>query len=211
MSYLLVFLLSGVLGMAYWHLAIAVSGSGPATSQVTKPSQEEQPPTLLDLFLKKDFQNTLRMTDNDPALTVNWPDGTATKIRRQIYMDFPAKTKFIGFYVAHPMPPSADTSDNKSFNACMKFLEKDVLQQAFGDLEKKVAILGGHGAQADSIDDLTFSGRVVIYHEELLSIPQQADIIRAYAAKQLDVQFYGPVYLSSQVIAWHQRTEARRK
>jgi len=60
-----------------------------------------------------------------------------------------------------------------------------------------------------SIQDLTFSGRVLIYHEEFLSIPQKADIIRAYAVKNLAVQFMGSDYLATQITAWYQQHNAK--
>lgn len=120
-------------------------------------------------------------------------------------MDFPAKTKFVGFYVMPAAPPSADASGHKTFVACMKLLEADAVQQAFENVSKQVGILAGQQGQMTSIGDLTFSGRVLIYHDEFLSIPQKADIIRAYATEKLDVQFMGPDYLGTHVVAWHQK------
>jgi pyrimidine deaminase RibD-like protein len=179
------------------------------TSKVSpKDSIREKLPTLLDLF-RNDFSNALKMSDNEPAITINWLDASTTKIRRQVYMDFPAKTKFIGFYVLAAVPPSADISGNKTFSACMKLLEANAVEQAFEHVSKQVAILAGREGQMTSIGELTFSGRVLIYHDEFLSIPQKADIIRAYAAKNLDVQFMGTDYLGSQVVAWHQKHDGK--
>ncbi|MCU1341286.1 MAG: ribD 1 [Candidatus Acidoferrum typicum] len=172
-------------------------------SEVNTP-EDENPPTLLDLF-KNSFSNTLKLSDNEPAIAVDWTDASTTKIRRQVYMDFPAKTKFVGFYVPAATPPSADISGGKTFTSCMKLLEADAIQQALEHVLKQVAILAGQEGQMTSIQDLTFSGRVLIYHDEYLSIPQKADIIRAYAAKNFDVQFMGADYLGSQVIAWHHK------
>jgi pyrimidine deaminase RibD-like protein len=179
----------------------------PQTSKVTSKNdreKDEQRPTLLDLF-KNDLSNTLKITDNEPAIRIEWADASATTIRRQVYMDFTAKTKFVGFYVMPAAPPSADVSGHKTFLACMKLLEANSVQEAFEHVSKQVAILAGQEGQMTSIGDLTFSGRVFIYHDDHLSIPQKADIIRAYAGKNLDVQFMGPEYLGTQVIAWHQR------
>jgi pyrimidine deaminase RibD-like protein len=168
--------------------------------------EAEKPPTLLDLF-KNDFSNTLKMSDKEIPIAINWPDATTTKISRQVYMDFPAKTKFLGFYIPPAIPPSADISGNKTFFACMKLLEADAVQKAFEHVSKQVAVLAGREGQMTSIQDLTFSGRVLIYHDEFLSIPQKADIIRAYAAKQFDVQFMGPDYVGDQVVAWHRQRD----
>lgn len=183
----------------------------PQTSKTTPQDdtgKTEQPPTLLDLF-KNDLSNTLKITDNEPAIAVEWGDASVTKIRRQVYMDFTAKTKFVGFYVLAAAPPSADISGHRSFVACMKLLEADAIQQSFEHVSKQVAILAGQQGQMTSIGDLTFSGRVLIYHDEFLSIPQKADIIRAYATKNLDVKFMGPDYLGTQVVAWHQKHDRK--
>jgi pyrimidine deaminase RibD-like protein len=40
-----------------------------------KKLEKGKPPTLLDLF-KQDFSNTLKMSDQEPATSVNWPDGS---------------------------------------------------------------------------------------------------------------------------------------
>jgi len=91
----------------------------------------------------------------------------------------------------------------------MKLLEIDAVKQTFDHFSKQVAILGGQGDQMTSMQDLTFSGRVLIYHEEFISITQKADIIRAYATKSLDVTFMGNDYLGDQVIAWHHQHDAK--
>jgi hypothetical protein len=89
----------------------------------------------------------------------------------------------------------------------MELLRTDAVQKVFEHLSKQIAVLSGMEGQMTSIQDLTFSGRVLIYHDEFLSIPQKADIIRAYTAKQLDVQFMGTDYLGNQVAAWHRRND----
>ncbi len=179
-----------------------------ATERVTTPSKDYKPPTLLDLF-KNDFSNTLRSSDSEDAIAIKWADGTTTKIKRQVYMDFPAKAKFIGFYIPSAHPPSADVSSNKTVAACLKLLEADAIEQTFDHVSKQVYISSGYGDQMTSIQELTFSGRVLIYHEEFLSIPQKADIIKAYEAKRLGVQFMGSDYLGPKVIAWHQQQDAK--
>ncbi len=178
-----------------------------STSKPRRDNREaEKPPTLFDLF-KNDFSNTLKIGDEEVPISINWPDTTTTRISRQVYMDFPAKTKFVGFYIPGAVPPSADVSGNKTFSACVKLLEVDAVQQAFEHVSKQVAVLAGRDGQMTSIQDLTFSGRVLIYHDEFLSIPQKADVIRAYAAKQLDVQFMGSDYVGDQVVAWHRQRD----
>jgi hypothetical protein len=208
-GYLLFGLIGAILLTVYWRLTGAILRPIPQPASAAQPmatTQDDKPPTLLDLF-KRDFSNTLRSSDNEDAISINWHDGAVTKIKRQVYMDFPAKTKFAGFYIPSPTPRSADISSEKAFTACLTLLENDSVQQAFDHVSESVAILAGRDGQMTSIKDLTFSGRVLIYHEEFLSIPQKADILRAYAIKNLDVQFVGSEYLGDQVIAWHRQRE----
>jgi hypothetical protein len=196
---------------SYWWLTGVLLKPNPHPTepkQATPAAQNDNPPTLLDLF-KNDFSNTLRSSDKEDAISINWRDGATTKVKRQVYMDFPAKTKFVGFYVAAPTPRSADISGIKTFNACLTLLEHDSVQQAFDHVSQSVAILAGRDGQMTSIQALTFSGRVLIYHEDFLSIPQKADVLRAYATKSLDVQFMGSDYLGDQVIAWHRQHDAK--
>jgi hypothetical protein len=85
----------------------------------------------------------------------------------------------------------------------------DGVKETLKKIPERVAISAGYRDQTNTISDLTFSGRVVLYHEDMLSIPQKASIIKAYKKRGYDVQFRGPDYLGDQVIAWHHTHDAR--
>jgi hypothetical protein len=61
---------------------------------------------------------------------------------------------------------------------------------------------GGSEDQRDTLPDLIFTRRVLIYHEDFLSITQKADIIRAYKAKHFEVQFLGEEYVTYETGLW---------
>lgn len=166
------------------------------TSHVSAPNKEDKPPTLLELF-GKDLPSMMKTSDD--AITIKWKTGGELHIKRQLYLDFIAKTEFVGFYI----PASDPVSSADTANACMVLDESNAVKQTLDQMPKKVFVSGGYGDQMTSINDLTFSGRVLIYHEAFLSITEKADIIRAYAAKHYDVQFRGPDYLGDQTIAWY--------
>jgi len=202
-AYVVIGLSGAILACGSWWLTGVIVK--PVQQSETKPAgapagQDEKPPTLLDLFTK-DFPNTMKAADD--AIGIQWKGGEVLHIKRQLYLDFPAKTKFVGFYV----PSSDPLSSTKTHDASMGLAE--AVQQALDDIPKKVAISGGYRGEMTGIQDLTFSGRVVIYHEAFLSIPQKAAIIATYAAKHFDVQFRGPDYLGDQVIAWHHQHSAK--
>lgn len=182
-----------------------------------KPTRQEQPPTLLDFFLQRDFANTLRVHSADMSkgdITLRWKDGSSIQINEQIYLDFPAKTKFVGFYVFRPS--LADSSSEKTFLACMGLVhtwpstKSDDVQYAFHHLLDKRRVSGGSMDKMNNADELMFSGRVLLYHEDNLSILQKAEIIKAFSRKNYDVQFMGPEYLQEQLVAWSREHSVNR-
>jgi hypothetical protein len=200
-------LMSSLVALTYSGLAIWIT-VGEARSNPIPPiakAPDEKPPTLLDLF-RKDFTNTLKASDEDvDAYTISTPEGSAIKVKRQTYEDYEARTKFVGFYISRPDPPSKDFSGKDTFAACMELLKHNAVQETFDHFGKQVAVMSGYGDQMTTSKELTFSGRVVIYHEEFLSIPQKADILKEYKEKGLAVTFRGSDYLGTEAIAWHQQ------
>jgi len=199
---------SSVIGY-YWPQVkswlLKSSAPDAATSRLPVETNNK-PPTLFDLF-KRDFP-VMKSSDNEPAITIGWHDGTETKISRQVYMDFPARTKFAGFYI--PVCKSADMmSGQKTFSACLKLAEIDAVQAAFEHVSKNVGIQMGQNEQMTNMQELTFSGRVLIYHEEHLSIQQKAEILNVFAVKNQAVTFMGSDYLGTQVIAWHHQHDPK--
>jgi hypothetical protein len=162
----------------------------------------KSPPTMGDVFTN-DFPNTMKLSDD--AIGIEWKDnGTSIHIKRQLYLDFPANSKFVGFYV-----PTSNPSDlSRTTEVCLKLAQVDAVQQALDDLPKKTFIAAGLG-QTTTIQDLTFSGRVVIYHDDFLSITQQSDIIRAFAAKHYAVGFFGPNDFGKVLISWHHQHDTK--
>jgi len=155
-----------------------------------------KPPTLLDLF-HKDMSSTLKV--HDDAVSITGKDGTVLHIKRQVYFDFDANSKFVGFYISTTNPMSgAETA-----SACLILDQNNAVQEALDNLSESLQVSGGYPNQMTNAHDLRFSGRVLIYHEAFLSITEKADVIRAYAVKHQDVQFRGPDYLGDQTIAWY--------
>ena len=85
----------------------------------------------------------------------------------------------------------------------------DAVSPAIEDMKKKVAISAGDSGGLTSLQDLSFSGRVFLYHDEPLSNLQKAELTTAYHAKGFDVQFRGLEYLGPAVIAWHQKHHSK--
>ena len=173
-----------------------------STPETNWLSALKNPPTINDVFTN-DFPNTMKLSDE--AIGIEWKDnGTTIHIKRQLYLDFPANSKFVGFYV-----PTSDPSDlSRTAEACLKLAQVDAVQRALDELPKKTFIAAGLG-QTTTIQDLTFSGRVVIYHDDFLSITQQSDITRAFAAKHYAVGFFGPNDFGKTLSSWHHLHDAK--
>ncbi|MFI5102947.1 MAG: hypothetical protein ACHP9V_06220 [Terriglobales bacterium] len=161
----------------------------------------KNPPTMSDVFTN-DFPNTMKLSDEGEF---HWKDiNSVTHLKRQLYLDFPANSKFVGFYI-----PTTDPSDlSRTAEICLNLAHIDAVQHVLGELPKKTFIAAGLG-QTTTIQDLTFSGRVVIYHDDFLSITQQADIIRAFAEKHYAVGFFGPSDFGKTLSSWHHLHDAK--
>lgn len=184
---------------AYINPAI-VTFSGSGKEQRKKPpatsaAQNEKPPTLMDLF-NKDFSNMGGLTDK--GFDLRSTDGETIHVNWRVVMDFSGKSDFVAFYI-----PSADYG----YDSCLALA--DMVRPMITDLAKRIEVTGGDSGGVTSFRDLTFSGRVFIYHEWPLSNKQKADITEAYSAKGLDIQFRGIAYLGDQLIAWHQKHDAK--
>jgi hypothetical protein len=177
-----------------------VTFSGSGKEKRTKPAgtsvaQNEKPPTLLDLF-NKDFANVLSVHDN--GMDLRSQDGGTIHIGRRIFLDFHEKNEFIAFYIP---------ASKYEVESCTALA--DVIAPMIADLPNRIEVTGGDSAGVTKLRELRFSGRVFIYHEWPLSNKEKADIIEAYGAKNLDVQFRGMDYLGNQLIAWHQLHDAK--
>jgi len=199
MSFMLVISVGALLGGGLFAAALfyAINKPTPTASSQSQTAEATKPPTLISLF-NSDFPNTMKLTEAD-AIGIKFDeDGSELHITRQLYLDFPAKTQFVGFYV-----PSSLPSITRSFAACLKLVQG--VRDALDDMPKRVFVGAAFPEKMNTIHDLTFSGRVLLYHEDFLSIPQKAEIIKIYKAKNLDVQFRGPDYLGTELIAWHHK------
>jgi hypothetical protein len=156
----------------------------------------EQPPTLIGLFMYE-FPAMMKAASNFSV------DGVSLEMKQQVYLDFDGKSKFVGFYV----PGSDVILGEETYKMCMTLIE--AVRPAVDELPKRLAIKGGTGEGGNTIEELVFTGRVLIYHQAPLSIVQKADIIRAYGTKHFDVQFRGMDYVAYQDGLWRKAKEGQ--
>jgi hypothetical protein len=148
-----------------------------------------EPPILPDLF-KSGFPNTLRVEGKTWSLMSN--NAPLLSGPTKIYLDFDARTKFIAFYIPR---------SEHSYEAASGLWAN--VQGVFAGTEKNIGVQAGYHQNLTDIKDLTFSGRVFLYHEDNFSLRQLADLIDIYKSHGMALDFRGPEFLGDQVVAWY--------
>ena len=167
----------------------------PAPSPVTKP------PTMLDLFTQ-DFPTVAKAQNNLTMKDTNLP------LKEQIYLDFSAKSKFVGLYVPSTMSDGQDGGETTTA-ICEAFSVE--VEPSLKRLEKNSPMQAGMGFDnAKSLPQLMFTNQVIIYYESILPISQKTRIVKAFKEQDLDVEFRGPEYLASRVATWSRNQKERK-
>jgi hypothetical protein len=110
-------------------------------------------------------------------------------------MDYTAKSKFMGIYIPVSEPFSDSNKVTYSICALVSYDFKNFLNTSDKDVQ---ITFKNYGEQQTGNKDLTFSGRVYVYHEGNLSVEQIAELRKLYRENNLDVQFRGIDYLMFQ-------------
>jgi hypothetical protein len=141
----------------------------------------------MELF-KNDFPHLLKTFK---VMTLTSKTGKNITIIPQLYMDFQANSKFLGVYI--PTPAYTPNVEDETFEICFYILYnyKHLLDISKGS-EVKMKLVG---EESTKDKDLTFSGRVFIYHDSELTVDKIAELRKLYRKNNLDVQFRGSDYL----------------
>jgi hypothetical protein len=154
------------------------------------PKPTLMPKTVKQLF-ETEFPALLKLTS---ALDATFADGTKLQVPMYVYHDYDSNADFVGFYVPH---------SPHLFDVALSLIagHKDEYQK----LRKEIQIetKGPGDLVTVKSEDLTFTGRVYLYHEDELSLRQLADLTDAYKAANLIVQFRGQSYAAGK---WLQET-----
>src|ERR1700674_978347 len=185
---------------AYLHTKIPRLPPDAPTWTDTSP----EPKTISALFTQ-DFPTIMKMSDD--SIAIEWKDtGGVLHLKRQLYLDVPAKKKFVGFYIPSSAPDLTRTPE-----VCLKLAKAGAVQQAIDSLSRSSPILFLSGPMAGkSSGSLTFSGRVLLYYDDLLSLSQKTTIVKAFAALHDRVEFMGPDYLQKRISVWQRRHNAKQ-
>ena len=154
------------------------------------------PPTLMELF-KSGFPNTMKVDGASWGL-VNKDGHELLKGPSKVYLDFDARTKFIAFYI-----PRSEYSYESARSLWSQ------VPPTFAAVEKNIGVQAGYHQNLTDLKDLKFSGRVFLYYEDNFNLRQLADLVDAYKAHGMALDFRGPSFLGDQVIAWHHKHDKK--
>ncbi len=151
-------------------------------------------PTLVSL-MDTSFPNLNKLWGK-PVLTFD--DGATLQITSALYFDlFTSGAKFLGFHV--PSSP-------RVLDACAAIAAHATeLGDALGDGGLKV-ICKAPGENPQTLNDLRYSGKVYLYHDDALTHKQMADVEDIFKSQQLAVVLRGPDFLTPAWIAWKQKS-----
>ena len=156
-------------GLIWWGAIVLVHGlekpeepktetpHAASTSTSLAPNSTTHPLTLKNLF-DTDFRDTLSLNGN---LSVTSPvDGLVHQIPYRVFLDFRSLAKFLAIFI--PFDPDA-------FNYCAAVASK--FQLALYDAESTVDVMMNDPGETSQthLKDLTFSGRIFVYHENHFS------------------------------------------
>jgi hypothetical protein len=177
--------------------ALTVPESAPAKDTPRPSTTPTTAITLLTLFSERDFPTFFKSRAD--AVIVK-TDGTRLACEIQLYLDFLSKAKFIGVFI--PFNRSENIGDN---SGTTYFISEYWADHSSEILSLKSTSAGGFvGGEMTKAEDLTFTGRVYIYHENYLTQEQVVALRAIYHSHNMEAQFRGPDYLFF-------KTEAARK
>ncbi len=160
-----------------WAFALLLIKS--AQTEKEKAPKKPEEITLLYLF-EHDFKDLVRY-GKDEIFTDN--EGLKVNFKTKEYFVFEAQSKFIGFYI----PSSPKT---------LELLKR--LPEIYQDLSSKGKLMveiSVPGMRPVNVSELKFSGRVFIYHEDLVLEVQKRELYTLYEKHGLSPQFRGSEYL----------------
>jgi hypothetical protein len=157
-------------------------------------------PTTLDLF-NTDFPNLLKVSGR---MTVSPADKEwSEELRFNEYFDFDSNSKFVSVYV----PFFATTERDRTFRICVILHNTNANSLKAMEKDKDIIVSGGSNIMRAT--NLAFSGRIYIYHVDVLDLQQEAALDDIYRKSGLDLQLRGMNYWSAKVRSLHDLLPSR--
>ena len=175
----------GFVACAIWFFVQRPPEAGKPLAQAPKIDAPRYK-SLAQLF-ENDFPNAMKVIFDSPYDFDATADGESEKaipVRTAIYADYTARTEFAGYYI----PRSKHV-----FQLILQL--PNYLHDKIEEAHKRAPVMFKDPKNTSPPEaNLTFSGRVFVYHEDELTPGQTGALWEAYNKLGLSVQFRGPDY-----------------
>lgn len=189
----IVFFLVWLSALIWTGHVVKVANSTPVSSvEPPKPVSEDLQLNEHDLPpLKRHFIQDFKGGVGEIAIEaifnqeIEFPDGVKVEIAYNQQFRFSAHAKFLVLYIPH----CGRTSNVAQYVA-------DNIKEYVLTGEVGIAV-GGVGAEETKADDLMFTGKVFVYHQDSLTLPQRGELDTFYRERGLVLQLRSSDYVLS--------------
>ena len=189
-GYVICFFIGGLILSIVWGVTGKMFPVQEIKPKNATDNKQVEIPSLRKLF-DKDFNNILRVSSKR---MFDIEDKQTKKIKKisfteRMYLDFSSRSKFLGYYI----PSSFYAYD-------LIRIFSDIYTETIKHFDSGAKVKAWYRSDLTqtSQKELVFSGRIYIYHEDMLSLQQLAELERIYKSKNLSVIFRGHSYLISE-------------
>jgi hypothetical protein len=125
--------------------------------------------------------------------------GVSVQIKSALYFDFSSGTKFLGFYIPHL---------ERDFDGLYTVLAENSVKLGDELVKSLLVIARFPGENSEALSDLTYSGKVYLYHEDVLTYHQMARVEDIFKQNGLNGILRGPDFLTHAWLAWKQKSDS---
>ena len=166
-------------GCAIGVIGLSLIAAGGLPKTIGKPDTDK--PSMFDYY-RNNLSNAPFTSRQTTPTTIQFSTGEVLNIETTLYRDAAARTKFLAFYIPH---------SNLTYDACLGLA--DDYGKIMDGMTSSVVVRGVFGPNSSTVEqnELVFSGRIFIFHEDELSLQQRASLDSLYRSKGLGLQFRG--------------------
>ena len=163
-----------------------VGGYNVRPPDLTTPKVPDKP--TLYWFFTEDFPQYWIPKIDTRIIT----DGKENKIESAIFLDFPGRSRFVGFY----LPGGVNT-----YAVCKLLPDAVPLLNAHFDLGHEFKANGIFDKSETTLADLSSTGRVYVYYEDTLTLQQEAQLNASFNSRHLGVVLRGDDWLRLNILS----------
>jgi hypothetical protein len=165
----------------------------PALGTVTVPEKFD----LRWLFVEYDFAQYFRPMIDSVIIT----NGKENKIESAIFIDIPGRSQFVGFYLPR---------DVNTYAVCKMLPDAAGLLVAHFAAGHEFLGFGLFDKSQTPFKDLASTGRVYVYYEGILSLPEAGDLTTLFESRHLGLVLRGDEWLRMKILSRRRQSSGPR-